>query len=336
MKKKQAVIEFIDSEEFNTSMISPFPKPLIDKDINYTHLELHPSLVFGSSAFMLPFIQHNQAARNILALAQSKKTVCSYSNNFKNRFDTSGHVLNYPEKPLCLNRMSQYINTDKVGTGQNIIVAITAYNGYNQEDAIIGNQRSLDLGLYNSSLFREYYSFEAVDKNIGTEDKFYNPTDFSVLDNEDKEELIKIARDNLNYNKLDDLGIIKEGTYVNDRDTVLIGKYVKTKDDAGNKMFKDISFTPKPDHIKSVVDKVYTTQMNVNLDRLTKIRLCQYRNPEIGDKFASRCGQKGTFGLVMKPEDLPYTEDGMIPDMILNPYGYPKRMTCAQFLEYDS
>ena len=132
----------------------------------------------------------------------------------------------------------------------------------------------------------------------------------------------------LNYSiHLDKYGFVKEGAYLSEGNEVLIGKKVISKDKEGMEVVDYTTKTVKKDNINSIVDKVYTTQMNVNGDRLVKIRTCQHRYPIIGDKFASRCAQKGTFGILLDKEDMPYSEDGIVPDIILTPYGYPTRMT---------
>jgi DNA-directed RNA polymerase beta subunit len=136
----------------------------------------------------------------------------------------------------------------------------------------------------------------------------------------------------INYSKLDKYGLPIKGTFLKPEDPV-IGKYAKCKDEKGNEYYKDMTTKVKIGNEGSIIDKVYTCQTNEDGDRMVKVRTCYHRPPVMGDKFASRNGQKGTFGIVLKKEDLPYTEDGIVPDIILDPAGYPSRMTVNQLYE---
>jgi len=335
LHKKQAVIEYLDGEELNTRMLSPKFDVMRNHDselTKYTHCELHPSLMFGTSAFYLAFIQNNPAQRASMGIAQSKQSIGTYITNFNHRIDTTAHLLHYPERPLAITRMNKHMHGDKISMGQNIVVAITAYNGYNQEDGIIANKMSLDMGMFNTTLFKMYKDFEKTDDKSSSKERFYNPLEDSSYDDEDELDIENIMNRGKNYGKLDKYGFIKEGEVIEEND-VIFGKYIKIRNEQGIDEYSDVSKVALKDHYGSIVDKVFTTVTNISGDRLVKVRIAQYRRPEHGDKFASRYAQKGTFGLILKPEDMPYSENGIIPDMLLNPYGYPSRMTVAQFME---
>ena len=340
LRNNQGVIEYLDTKEFDSILVSEKLSLSVDNKLKYTHAELHASMMLGLCGSLVPFVQNEQGPRFIFASKQIKQGAGTYASNYRNRIDTSNHLLHYPNKPLVLGRLHKAFNNDKMATGQNIVVAICQYNGYNCDDAIIGNKSSLDMGLFNSSYFKMYQESEKIDTKQGISETFYNPL-YETKDQENQEigdEDIEGLADSRQmshfeeYKHLDRNGFIKEGTYLKGGE-VMIGKKIKYVNGAGEEEVRDMSKTVKKDNVRSVVDKVFSCQTNANGDRMVKVRTVQYRRPEIGDKFASRCAQKGTFGILLDKQDMPYTEDGIIPDILLSPYAYPKRMTVSQFIE---
>ena len=330
LERNKCVIEYLDSDELHNALLSPHMN--LDKNngmLNYTHCEIHPSMILGTSAFLVPFPESNAASRTVFAAKHSKKTLSTFTTAFNHRFEPGGHLLNYPERPLITTRMAPYIHSDEVGTGNNVIVAITAFNGYNQEDAIIINRKSLDMGLFNSSAFKIYYDFETNEQTTNQKEMFYNPMQTQA---DDDLNAITIKRE-LNYQKLDDYGFVKEGSYLEKGD-VLIGKYMKYVSDKGREEHKDISTEVKSDYTGSLVDKVYCFSRDESQMKVAKIRTCQLRIPQMGDKLANRSAQKGIIGMVMDPEDMPMTKDGIVPDLVTNPYGYVSRMTVGGLKEF--
>jgi DNA-directed RNA polymerase II subunit RPB2 len=340
LRKTQGVIEYLDTKEFDSILVSEKLNLAVDNKLNYTHAELHASMMLGLCASLVPFVQNEQGPRFIFASKQVKQGAGTYASNYRHRIDTSNHLLHYPNKPLVLGRLHKAFNNDKMVTGQNIVVAIAQYNGYNCDDAIIGNKSSLDMGLFNSSYFKMYQETEKIDTKQGISETFYNPLyetgaqqENELGDDKDNELADSKKMSHFEeYKHLDKNGFIKEGTYLEGGE-VMIGKKIKYINGAGEEETRDMSKTVKKDNVRSVVDKVYACQTNANGDRMVKVRTVQYRKPEIGDKFASRCAQKGTFGMLLDRQDMPYTEDGLIPDILLSPYAYPKRMTVSQFIE---
>jgi DNA-directed RNA polymerase II subunit RPB2 len=315
----QGCIEFVDTEEASHNLIAMLQKDLNIKLNKYSFCEIHPCLMFGAIGSTIPFTNKNQLPRNVYGAGQSKQAVSTYISNFKNRFDTSAHLLYYPEKPLIRPRMSKYVFSDKLPTGMNAIVAIASHTGYNQEDSIIFNRSSLERGLFRSCKFSIYGDKEMYDKESNTEDIFFNP---ESLDSQ----YLKLKRE-YNYNNLNDIGIVKEKTIVKDND-VLISKYTKY-----NRFdLVDNSVVVK-DSGNGIVDKVFCDFTNTNQDRMCRVRVSSERVPMIGDKFASRHGQKGVIGLVLPQEDIPFTKDGIVPDLIINPHAIPSRMTIGQITE---
>lgn len=328
LAETQAVIEYIDCQEFDTCMLSIGFTIDHTSLQRYTHMELHPSMFLSFNAHLLPFSEHNLGARTIFASKYVKQGISPYALNFNSRIDTSGHILNYPQRPLVQSRLQKYITQDIFGQGMNIYVAIASY-GYNQEDAIVGNQSSVDMGLFHTTYYKSYKDMEITESKTGEETRFFNPLYTHEMP-QYPQLLNKKTRQN--YGKLDKWGFPRKGEFL-EPDDVVICKYIKTKDETGADVERELSTTTKAGNEGSFIDKVYTWQTNAVGDRAVKVRTCQNRPPITGDKFASRCAQKGTFGITLKKEDLPYTEDGITPDFLLDPGSYPKRMTVSQFIE---
>ena len=328
LEETQAIVEYIDCQEFDTTLLS------IGFNIDHaslqriTHVELHPSMMLSFNANLLPFGDHNLSARTIFASKYVKQGISTYAMNFNSRIDTSTQILNYAQRPLVQSRLQNIINHDKLGQGLNIFVAIASYN-YNQEDAIVGNRSSVDMGLFHTTHYKQYSDMEMRDPKTGEENRFYNPLY--------KDEMPQYPPDlipskGLNYGKIDKWGLPKKGEIIK-KDDVVICKYIKTRNELNEDIPRDMSTTTILGTEGGLIDAVYTWQTNPEGDRAVKVRICKNLPPIMGDKFASRCAQKGTFGITLQRQDMPYTEDGIIPDFVLDPGSYPKRMTVSQFIE---
>jgi DNA-directed RNA polymerase II subunit RPB2 len=199
------------------------------------------------------------------------------------------------------------------------------YTGYNQEDSNMINRGALDRGRFRSIFYRTYKDEEKKNQSSGEEERFCSP-DIAVTKH----------MKNANYEKLGADGFIAENKYVTP-DDVLIGKVVPLRVPtgkvlpAGSKTCRDVSKTPRNNE-SGYVDKVYKNRNGEGYS-FAKIRMREDRIPEIGDKFSSRHGQKGTMGMVLNPEDMPQTASGIVPDIIINPHAIPSRMTIAQLME---
>ncbi len=319
LEKTQSVLEYIDTDELHGCLIASSPEELkkADKLTNYTHCELHPSMILGILGFICPFSNNSQYPRNVYGAGQGKQATGIYVSNYRLRMDSGVHILNYPHKPLVNNRMSDYIFNADLPCGQNIIVAIGTYTGYNQEDSVIINKSSLERGCFVSSYYKVYEAQEIMDRRTMVNEILYSP------EKDDKNVPLHKEYD---YSKLDNFGVIKKNQYVYQND-VLIGQYAESQEG-----LVDISTAVKKD-AGGLVDKVYLFNTNSDNNKLCKVRIVSTRFPEPGDKFASRHGQKGTIGIVMDGKDMPYSKNGMVPDMIINPHCFPSRMTIGQFLE---
>ncbi|KAF7683634.1 DNA-directed RNA polymerase II subunit RPB2 [Astathelohania contejeani] len=318
------LIEYLDVEEEETAMICMTPTELSqNKEIKHTHCEIHPSMMLGICASVIPFPDHNQSPRNTYQSAMAKQAMGIYATNYLLRMDTLSNILYYPQKPLVTTRSMEFLRFRELPSGQNAIVAIACYSGYNQEDSIIMNQSAIDRGLFRSFFYRTYTDQENVVRP-GTIEEISKPVRGAVL-----------RMRNLNYEKLDGDGIIFPGMRVTGED-VLIGKVVPVVDPErstrGSPVYikKDASTAMRSTE-SGVVDTVIIS--NREGYKFTKVRVRSNRIPQMGDKFASRHGQKGTIGITLKQEDMPFTKEGLVPDIIINPHAIPSRMTIGHLIE---
>ena len=340
LEQHQGVIEFIDVEESNTCVIGMKEDQLKNKLIKYTHCEIHPSTIFSAYTSSIPLSNHNQAPRNIFSGAQGKQAIGVYATNFNNRIDTMSYVLHYPQKPLVSTRYMDYLNNNKLPNGENVIVAIATYSGYNQEDSIIINKSSMERGMFNLTYYKSYISTEStsIDSNKNVERIFFaNPN--TLLSEGTNVEIKKFA----DYTSLDENGMPKENVFIKEN-VAIIGKCMQQTEYSlvgnANDVFKNevkkqkyVSKTEVADKTMSgFVDKVVLYKNNDN-EQTAKIRLRKPRYPELGDKLASRHGQKGVIGMIMPQDMMPFTKDGLVPDIIINPHAFPTRMTIAHLIE---
>jgi DNA-directed RNA polymerase II subunit RPB2 len=287
---KHVCVEYLDVAEENTAMIAMNPEDLEgnlrenDKYFEYTHIEIDPNLMFGVIGINGPFTDHQQAPRVIYYCAQSKQAVGIYSTTYENRFDTSGNVLYYPQKGLITTDNSEYTNINKIPNGQNIVVAIMCYTGYNQEDSVIVNKSSLDRGMFVSTYFRTYEGKEQKNQSTLEEEKFCKPVKY----NPNGTPRTAGMKEGSSYGKLEESGFVKEGTRVNGGDAI-IGKCIplKTTTDDEIKYRDSSTFVKSTD--SGIVDKVYVNKDGEGF-KFGRVRVRSERIPEIGDKFCLKGG----------------------------------------------
>lgn len=310
------IIEYIDADEEENTYIAMTESDLT-KNKEFTHCEIHPSHMLGVSASMIPFSDHNQSPRNTYQSAMGKQAVGVYTTNFNNRMDTLSHVMMYPQKPLVHTSTSKCLHTDELPYGQNAIVAIASYAGYNQEDSIIMNQSAIDRGLFRSIFYRTYK--EEIKSQSG-----------GIKENIEKPDSVTIGMKLANYDKMDNDGLLEPGTYIKGGDAI-IGKTLCN--DTCEDSEKTDASTISRHNETGMIDKVMLTT-NEYGSPLVKVRVRNIRVPTIGDKFSARHGQKGTIGMTYTEENMPFSmSTGIIPDIIINPHAIPSRMTVGQLLE---
>lgn len=325
----KAVIEFIDTAEEECSLIaireedveqSLAKRSRGEKGKEYTHIEIHPSLMFGVMGNQIVFPENNQLPRDLFSCGQSKQGVSLYHSNYQNRIDKMGVVLNYGQIPLVKSRYMNYINKEEHPYGENPIVAIMVYGSYNVEDSILFNEGSVKRGMFRTTYMNSYEA-EEESENV---DGVLNESIFSNIEDKNVDRL----KPGYDYSQLDKYGMVKENTLLDDK-VVLIGKVSRNTEDIGK--YTDASIVPKKGQL-GFVDKTFLMDDEEG-KRLAKVRIREERIPKIGDKFCSRCGQKGTIGLIIPESDMPYTADGIKPDLIINPHAIPSRMTIGQLVE---
>jgi DNA-directed RNA polymerase II subunit RPB2 len=324
-KIDESVIEYIDPEEQNHSLIAMKAKNAylqeVHMKINYTHCEIHPSTIFGVLASCIPFPEHNQAPRNTYQCAMAKQAIGVYSTNYDHRMDKTAYVLSYPSRPLVETRVMNFIQLNQIPSGCQIHVAIMTHTGYNQEDSVLVNKGSIDRGLFMATI---YHTEKDEDKNIIRDEIIRCKPDKT------KTKGIKFG----NYEKLNNHGFIPENNLVENRD-VIIAKIIPIKENR-NDPTKTIKYEDQSKTFRTTeetyIDKNYTGR-NGDGYNFAKVRVRILRKPTYGDKFSSRHGQKGTCGNIIPECDMPFTKEGLRPDIIINPHAIPSRMTIAQLKE---
>jgi DNA-directed RNA polymerase II subunit RPB2 len=321
LEKHQAVVDYVDTSEEEGLLIASSIED-IKKNRFFTNVEILPSLILGVLGNLVIYPENNPVTRSAFSCGQSKQAVSVYHSNYQMRMDKMGVVLNYGQVPLVKSRYMEYFNKEEQPYGVNTIVAIMSYTGYNVEDAILINEGSIHRGLFNTTYYSMYESREESDTVKGTQSN-------SLFTNVSQKHGDGFRLNpKYDYGQLDDFGLIRENTKLDDKMAV-IGKITYSSQDSEN--VTDASVFPKKGQL-GYVDKTFMTEGEEGF-RIAKVRVREERVPAIGDKMASRAGQKGTLGLIIPEEDMPFNADGQRPDLIINPHAIPSRMTIGQLVE---
>ncbi|MEM2108625.1 MAG: DNA-directed RNA polymerase subunit B, partial [Candidatus Bathyarchaeia archaeon] len=319
---KNGLIEYLDADEEENAHVALSLGAITPQ---HTHAEIATYTILGICASTIPYPEHNQSPRNSYQAAMAKQALGVYGTNFHHRVDSRSHILHYPQAPLVETELMDVIGYKQRPTGQNCVVAVLSFEGYNMEDALIFNKASIERGLARSTFYR-IYEADCRQYLGGLKDKFTVP-----------EPGTRGYRGEQYYRLLESDGIVSLESSVVGGD-VLIGRISPPRFLEEYKEFevkgpsmRDTSVDMRPSET-GVVDGIFVTQSGEG-SKLVKVRVRDQRVPELGDKFASRHGQKGVIGLIMPQEDMPFTDEGIVPDIIINPHAIPSRMTIGQFIE---
>ncbi len=316
------VVEYLDAEEEESAKVATYEDEITEET---THLEINPSSIVSITTGVLPYVEHNSSPRITMACSMAKQSLGTFALNFNYRYDSRDYIMYYPQKPIGRTIAYRTLNFEEHSAGQNAVVAIMSYKGYNLADALIVNKSSVDRGFGRAVYFKTYETEERKYPG-GQRDKFEIPSPNTVG-----------YRGEFVYRHLNEDGIIRPETLVNGKD-VLVGKtspprFLEEISVFGisNEKKRENSLSLKAGS-KGIVDSVMLLQSASN-NNLVKIRIRNIKIPEIGDKMASRHGQKGVIGMLVPQEDMPFTKDGIVPDIIINPHAIPSRMTAGHLIE---
>lgn len=297
---------------------------------NTTHLEIAPFTILGAVAGLIPYPHHNQSPRNTYQCAMGKQAIGAIAYNQLTRMDTLLYLMVYPQQPMVRTRTIEMIGYDKLPAGQTATVAVMSYSGYDIEDALVLNKASLDRGFGRCQVMRKYSSMIKTYPNR-TYDRLVSAPEQEI------ERYGAIGQDGLASpgEKLKEGNVLinkQSPTETNPR----VGPSAGVDGSLGPTDPSAVPFKPTPTSHKypgiSVVDTVLLTTNEAD-QNLIKVLVRQTRRPELGDKFSSRHGQKGVCGIIVNQEDMPFSDLGVCPDIIMNPHGFPSRMTVGKMIE---
>ncbi len=322
---KQGVLEYLDAEEEENALVALTPSDLKSEVMQFTHLEIDPAAILGFASSQVPYPEYNMAPRVLMASQHTKQSLGLYASNFNLRSETRGYLLYYPQRPLVDTDVYRSLEIYKRASGQNFVVAVLSYGGFNMNDAIVLNKAAVERGL-GRSVFMRTYSTEERRYPGGQRDAFEIP-----------QEYVQGYLGPDAYSKLDSSGLVSPEEPVA-ANSLLIGKtspprFLKEISalDVETEKRRESSLSVRSNE-DGIVDNVMISETLAG-NRFAKVKVRKTNIPEIGDKFASRFGQKGIVALLADQNDLPFTKDGITPDLIINPHAIPGRMTAGHLLE---
>lgn len=322
---KEGIVEYVDVNEENATRVAVREHDITEKT---THLEIDPMAILGIVANLIPYPHHNQSPRNTYQCAMGKQAIGAIAYNQFTRIDTLLYLMVYPQRPMVQTKTVEMVGFDKLPAGQNATVAVMSFSGYDIEDAVVVNKSSIERGYGRCMVMR---------KTTASVKRYPNQTSDRIAPPPEEPEDPRRARNFQRFQALDKDGIARVGAVVQSGD-ILINKEMPndTSDNIKDLSSAQRNFRPCPVGYKgpteAIVDKVLLTSNEYD-HFLIKVLMRKTRSPEVGDKFSSRHGQKGVCGIIVKQEDLPFNDQGICPDMIMNPHGFPSRMTVGKMIE---
>lgn len=320
----KGIVEYLDVNEENDALITIYEDQVT---MSTTHLEIEPFTILGAVAGLIPFPHHNQSPRNTYQCAMGKQAIGAIAHNQFNRIDTLLYTLVYPQRPMVITKTIQLIHYDKLPAGQNATVVVMSYSGYDIEDALVLNKASIDRGFGRCQVFRKYTT-ELQKYPNGRRERIGDP--LNEIDN-------GVMRRIKKHEALDDDGLaivgqrIHSGEAMVKKETPLDMTTTGIGLDRGPSEYRDTAVSYRIAD-PAYIDKVMISQTEKDTT-VIKVQTRQTRRPELGDKFSSRHGQKGVVGIIVDQEDMPFADSGLCPDIIMNPHGFPSRMTVGKLLE---
>ncbi|KAK1776712.1 hypothetical protein QBC45DRAFT_418734 [Copromyces sp. CBS 386.78] len=315
------VVEYLDVNEENDTLVALQEDQITNST---THMEIEPFTILGAVAGLIPFPHHNQSPRNTYQCAMGKQAIGAIAYNQFNRIDTLLYTLVYPQRPMVITKTIQLIHYDKLPAGQNATVVVMSYSGYDIEDALVLNKASLDRGFGRCQVFRKYTA-ELQGYTNGRRDRVGG-----IMKDEDDKPIAKHVI--LDADGLAQVGSkVESGQTMIKKETPLDQISTGIAGDRGSDDYRDASTNYRISD-PAIIDKVMIS-VNERENKLIKVQTRQTRRPELGDKFSSRHGQKGVVGIIVNEEDMPFSDKGLRPDIIMNPHGFPSRMTVGKLFE---
>ena len=318
---KRGVVEYLDVNEEQDTLVA-----LYEKDINRmtTHLEIEPFTILGAVAGLIPFPHHNQSPRNTYQCAMGKQAIGAIAYNQLNRIDTLLYTLVYPQRPMVITKTIELVHYDKLPAGQNATVVVMSFSGYDIEDALVLNKASCDRGYGRCQVFRKYSA--ELQSYVNMRKDRIGGVQWDGPD----QPIAKHAV--LDIDGLATVGErVQNGETMIKKETPIDQAFSAGGNDRGSDEFKDASVNYR------IADPAYINQVMLSTNEkncpVIKVQTRQTRRPELGDKFSSRHGQKGVVGIIVDQEDMPFSDSGLVPDMIMNPHGFPSRMTVGKLFE---
>lgn len=315
---KQGIIEYLDAAEEENALVALIKEELTER---HTHLEIDTIDLFGIITSLVPYGNHDQSSRLNRGSKTQKQALGIYAANYLCRLDTDVSILQYPQKPIVRSFVYDTLNT--YPAGQNLIVAVMTYEGYNMEDSLVLNKGSVDRGIGRSFYFRPYSSVE-INYAGGLKDEICVP---------DKD--VSGYRLESSYKSLEEDGVTYPEAEISEGE-VIIGKlsppkFLSEAREISIRTKKESSVTMRQEE-KGIVDAVFITEDDEG-NKVVQVKTRDQRIPELGDKFATSHGQKGVIGMIAPEEDIPFTSRGVKPDVMFNPHGLPSRMTVGYLME---